>query len=71
MGGSFEMETGSGVAVAVYVHAGEVRGRCREQTLAWSKPGWRRAEGDDQFWYIYNCSKPAQIPKGGHKRALS
>lgn len=38
MEGSVELETG----VAACVHAGGVRGRCREETWAWSKPGWRR-----------------------------
>lgn len=43
MEGSLELETGSGLAVCV--RAGGERGRCREQTWAWNKPGWRREEG--------------------------
>lgn len=44
MKGSLELENGSGLAVCV--HAGGERGRCREQTWAWSRPGRRRAEDE-------------------------
>lgn len=42
MEGSWRLQTGSGLAACVRA-AGE-RGRCKEETWAWSRPGWRRAE---------------------------
>lgn len=42
MEGSWGLRTGSGLVACA--RAGGERGRCREQTWAWSRPGWRRAE---------------------------
>lgn len=52
--GSVELEYGSGLAARV--RAGGVRGRCKEETWAWCRPGWRTAEEEDssdQSWDIY------------------
>lgn len=75
MEGSLELSTGSGLASCV--HVGGERGRCREQTWAWSRPAWRRAEdecsdpGTVRFHPVYRFKigiyKLAHAPKGAKR----